>query len=237
MSASFVIGFADDAALVAGVAWSLGGREGALVSVGGTASDLGTSASLADDGLSVTAAVGDREVSVEAAPRAEHRLDANPSPAGSPSAALGQAEVRITGPDESLSCPATHVTWESDPTEGAELVRHVTFPTAGGGAIVLIASRPVGQSDHAAESVTAWRLEPGESPSPFAEALLSTQYDGDGIPTRAGLELWPDDPDAPATRAAGSRLVSASADGVTAALMHTSAEGTAGIGGYLMVRP
>lgn len=234
---AFVLGFADEAAQVAGLAWSLAGREGALVAVGGELSDPGASASLGGDEVIVEATVGNRSVSVNGGATSSQRLDAEQPPPGSPGAGLGSVEVRLSGPDESVSCASVLTTWSGDPANGSELIRHLAVPGAGGGAIVTIAARPAGASDHAAESVSAWQLDPKKGPSPFVEALLSTQYDAEGLPTRAGLELWPTDPDAPATRAAGARPLTAAFEGVTASLMHTSAEGTAGVGGYLIVRP
>ena len=233
----FVLGFSDEAAQIAGLAWSLSGHEGALVALAGKLSGPGSAASSTGDSFAVEATVGDRSVSVEASASEWHELLADPLPPGSPSAALGQAEVRIGGPDERLTCSSTITRWAGDPADGAELVRHLGFPAAGGGAIVMVACRPEGAEDHASEAAWAWQLDRGDGPKPFVEALLSTQYDSEGLPSRAGLELWPDDPDAPATRAAGSRPVTAVFDGVTVALMHTSAEGFPGVGGYLIVRP
>ena len=232
---AFVLGFAEEAAQIAGLAWSLAGREGALVALGGELSEPGSTASMSSESVTVEATVGDRTVTVAAGTGSAHDLFADPPPAGSPSAALGRADVRLSGPDEQLTCAFNLTTWGGDPSGGAGLIRHLSIP-AGDGAIVLIAARPAGAGDHAAELVSAWQLDPSEDPSPFVEALLSTQYDADGVPTRAGLELWPHDPDAPATRAAGARPLTRSSDGVTAALMHTSAEGIPGVGGYLIVR-
>jgi len=236
---AFVLGFADEAAQIAGLAWSLAGRDGALLALGGELSDPAASASIDGESIRVESTVADREITVEASAGAGFDLVAEPAPPASPGGALVRAEVRIAGPggDETVSCASNLTRWDGDPADGAELVRHVSVPVAGDGAILMIATRPAGADDHATESVAAWRLDPGEDPSPFVESLLSTQYDDDGKPTRAGLELWPADPDAPATRAAGSRALSATADGVTATLMHTSAEGTAGVGGYLIARP
>jgi len=235
---AFVFGFADEAAQIAGLAWSLAGRDGALLALGGELSGPGASASIDGESIRVEGTVADRKITVEASAGAGADLVAEPAPSGSPGAALVRAEVRISGPggDETAACVSSLTRWDGDPADGAELVRHVSVPVAGDGSVLLIATRPAGAGDHATESVSAWRLDPGEAPSPFVESLLSTQYDEDGMPTRAGLELWPADPDAPATRAAGSRPLSASVDGVTAALMHTSAEGTAGVGGYLIAR-
>ena len=54
-------------------------------------------------------------------------------------------------------------------------------------------------------------------PAAYPEAFLSTQYDPSGRQTRAGLELWGGEEDAPPMRAAGTRLGAAPdpAGGVT----------------------
>ena len=136
------------------------------------------------------------------------------------------------------SCAGTPDRWDGDPAEGSSLLRHASAPASGGGLILLLATRPEAAESHAAELVTAWMLDAAKGATPFTESLLSTQYDDQGMPTRVGMELWPEDPDGHALRAAGSDPVLAStADGVTAALMHTSADGFAGVGGYLLVRP
>ena len=93
-------------------------------------------------------------------------------------------------------------------------------------------------ADHAAEQTSAWLLE-RDGATHFVEALLSTQYGPDGLPSRVGLELWRDDPDAPAMRAAGAhpvRVRGSGSNATSAALLHTSADGTTGIGDYLIVR-
>ncbi len=47
-------------------------------------------------------------------------------------------------------------------------------------------------------------LDAAEGADAVRRGLLSTQYDDEGMPTRAGLELWPDDPDGPARTPRGS---------------------------------
>lgn len=234
---AFVLGFADSDPQIAGLAWSLGGRGGALLAIRGAAHKGATEASYDPDGARVEAQIGEIGLSAEIAPGAEHNLGGEGSPPGHPTAVVARAEVSASGPgvEEKASCRAVLTTWEGDPAQGASLVRHLALPAAGEGTIVLIATRPEGASDHAAERVSAWMIDPKEGATPFVEALLSTQYDGEGMPTRTGLELWPEDPDAHALRAAGSRPVAAPAsNGVRAALMHTSADGTTGVGGYLI---
>lgn len=234
---AFVLGFADPDPQIAGLAWSLGGRAGALLAIRGEAHTGAAEVSYGPDGARVEARIGEIELSVEIAPGAGHDLGGEEAPAGGPTAVVGRAEVSASGPgvEEKASCWAVLTAWEGDPAEGASLIRHLALPAAGEGTIVLIATRPEGAGDHAAEHVSAWMIDPKEGATPFVEALLSTQYDGEGMPTRTGLELWPEDPDAHALRAAGSRpLAAPAANGVRAALLHTSADGTTGVGGYLI---
>ena len=117
-------------------------------------------------------------------------------------------------------------------------MRHLVIPAPNDGLLVFSARRDPGADDHSAERGLAWRLDPEGHASPFAEALLSTQYDDAGRQTRAGLELWPGESDSPPHRAAGVVLGGQVANGerVSAALLHSSAEGTTGLGSYLIWR-
>ena len=117
------------------------------------------------------------------------------------------------------------------------LFRHLAIPAPDGGLIVATAAREPGHSDHAAERTAAWLIDADGRSTRFAETLLSTQYDADGRQTRVGLELWPSDSEAPAMRAAANALGVAEVDGVSAAPMRSSAEGTPGLGAYLIWRP
>ena len=75
---------------------------------------------------------------------------------------------------------------------------------------------------------------------PFEEALISTQYDGAGRPTRFGLELWPQEADqsnrAGATRVSASLLGASDAGSVWAGVFRCHADGTEGIASYLLWR-
>src|SRR3989442_521947 len=67
-----------------------------------------------------------------------------------------------------------------------------------------------GAEGHGEERIAAWRIDAEGQGSRYDEALISTQYDGEGRPTRVGLELWPGE-DGPPTRVACSLLGGAAA--------------------------
>jgi hypothetical protein len=80
----------------------------------------------------------------------------------------------------------------------------------------------------------------GEEPTPFEETLISTQYDGDDVPTRIGLELWPEEAER-ASRAAATRVAASSLGGVRvgnvwAGLFRCQTDGVLGLGSYLLWR-
>ena len=231
---ALVCGFSDEASQVAGVAWSIEGENGAVLTRSGDTGASDVEIERADAGARFSAELGDARWEVELTARTSVELG------GGSTAALCEASVSISGPggDEHVGGEGHLTSWSSDPADGAALIRHLTVPTAGGGLILLTAHRPAGSADHAAEQTSAWLLE-RDGATHFVEALLSTQYGPDGLPSRVGLELWRDDPDAPAMRAAGAhpvRVRGSGSNGTSAALLHTSADGTTGIGDYLIVR-
>lgn len=232
---AFVLGFADEAAQIAGLAWSLAGSSGAVTVRNGEVRLL---SGASDDGGRVAAGTEDDGIEGELPADGSLALTGDPTPPGSPSLATGEVEVRFES--ESTRCPAHLTRWESDPAAGADLIRHLVVPTDNdGGMIVLVATRPDGSTDHASEVTSSW-LAGREGAAMFAESFLSTQYDGSGMPSRVGLELWPVDPDAHALRAAGTEAHGAvSSDDspqVSSLVLHTSADGFRGVGSYLVVR-
>ena len=132
------------------------------------------------------------------------------------------------------------VLWDL-PLAGSSLVRTVWAASSKGSLTVLLALRPEGVEEHGEEVVGAARMIPGAEPYGYVEPLLSTEYDGDGVHTRATLELWPDGDGHPAERGAGLRICGA-ADGGPGGELHAarfgwSMGGDQAIGAYEILRP
>jgi hypothetical protein len=112
----------------------------------------------------------------------------------------------------------------------------------GEGSLLLVAAHgDAGAAGHGDERTVGWLLDGEGESSAFAESLISTQYDANGRPTRAGLELWPQGEEeamirSAATRAAATRLGGVEKDGVSAALLRCTTEGSEGLGSYLIWR-
>jgi hypothetical protein len=158
---------------------------------------------------------------------------------GEPSAAACAVRATIRdGGEHRLDCDGHVARWSSDPTDGTSVFRFLALPGPDRSLLVAAAARPDGADTHGDEGVAAWRLDPEGDANAFGESLLSTQYDGDGVQVRAGLELWRTQPETPPLRAAGRVLHGTALElgTVTAAALHTSAEGSEGIGGYLIWR-
>jgi hypothetical protein len=106
-------------------------------------------------------------------------------------------------------------------------------------AITLTAVRPAKGKSHAAEAVAAYVVEDGV-PVAVADPLLSTTYDGDGRQRHAGLELWPEDEEAPPHRAAGEVLCGTTLDlgrqRLDCAFFAWSMGGRSGVGRYDILR-
>jgi hypothetical protein len=123
--------------------------------------------------------------------------------------------------------------------EEADAVRLLSATFEEGRELALVAVRPRRATGHADDSVAAYLTDEGE-PVPVAEAFLSTEYDAEGLPRRAGVELIVD-PDAAPLRVAGDRegRVEVRADGVRreAVRMAFRLEGTSGRGLYELLRP
>ena len=231
--AGVVCGFWDEAAKLAGLGWTLGGSSAGVLARGDEVAPA--TAEIAAD--------GDTTLVLEATDaRVEAKLSPRPAAAslngdGTESASCA-ATVRIEADGGAIECAGHLTRWGADPTSGAGVLRHLTLPAADGGLLVVLARGEAGASGHDAESSSAWLLDSGGGTSRYPDAFLSTQYDGDGRQTRAGLELWSGENDAPPMRAAGTLLGNAPdpAGGVTAALLRTSAEGTPGLGSYVIWR-
>ena len=123
--------------------------------------------------------------------------------------------------------------------ERVEALRLVSAAFQDGRALAVAALRPRGAAGHDADSVAHHLVEAGE-PVELTNALLSTEYDADGLPKRIGLELWAED-ESPPLRVAADRegQVEARGDGVRreVARMAFRLAGTSGAGLYEVVRP
>jgi hypothetical protein len=128
---------------------------------------------------------------------------------------------------------------DGDPTEDAAVFRHIAIQAPEGATITCIAGGTRGISGHGQER-TEGALRTDGDRAPYDEALISTQYDGAGDPTRIGLELWPPDADqttrAAATRVSGSLIAGARSGDVWAGFFRCHTDASEGIGTYLLWR-
>jgi hypothetical protein len=128
---------------------------------------------------------------------------------------------------------AGEVDWER-----AEALRLVSAVFEDGRALAVAALRPRGAPGHDADSVAHHLLDAGEAVQ-FADALLSTQYDAEGLPRRIGLELWAEG-ESPPLRVAADREgeVEVTGDGIRreVARMSFRLDGTVGAGVYEVLR-
>jgi hypothetical protein len=83
-------------------------------------------------------------------------------------------------------------------------LRVVSAAFEDGRLLALAAIRPIGAEGHGDESVAGLIVQPDVPVTELASALISVEYDSEGVPQRIGLELYPDDDGAP-LRAAGDR--------------------------------
>ena len=144
-------------------------------------------------------------------------LAAQTSPLGFETGPSRSLTVQAVGASAELSGPgadtlgsgfeATGVSWVVQGEADQALLRTAWSALADGSLLVLFALRPAGADNHGEETVGAARIGRDGSVTPYAEPLLSTEYDAEGAHTRATLELWGPDEDegVPATRGAGTR--------------------------------
>lgn len=131
---------------------------------------------------------------------------------------------------------------------GYESIRDVSAWFAPNEGVALIAARARRSRGHDAELLTVSAFEAGH-PLPIVDPRLSTTYAADGSPSRAGLELWVQEPESteeeshhPPYRAAGEATgasATATAGSLTAEgrLFRWHWRGHEGAGVYLIVRP
>jgi hypothetical protein len=243
--AGIVSGFSDLASGLGGLAWQLGGSGGLLLRNDGV-QEAGVGFSSEGEGMRLELRADGAEVEATLAPivgMAEPRSpDGAEPPGGALEAAICTATVRSKGRGRTVQCPGHISRWAADPLAGAGRFRHLAVEAAEGSLLLLCARGAPGVEHHGDEETAAWLLDREGGISPFDEALLSTQYENDGAPSRIGLELWPAGENqnvrAAALRAAGTRLggTEPAEQGVTATLMSCSTEGAEGLGSYLIWR-
>lgn len=232
---AFVCGFGDPAAGVGGLAWDLG-EPGALLLSDGEVRPA--TFALEEGGDAATLEVTAEEVTTEAtlSPRtAEIPLGGD---LVGPTVVVCVAEVLPKQGSRTVRCPGQISRWLRDPLEGAGTFRHLAID-AGDESLLVVEARGEPGADHGDERTGAWQIR-GEDGSRFEDAFISTQYDGDGDPTRLSLELWPEEAER-ASRAAATRVAATSLGGVRvggawAGLFRCLTDGTLGLGSYLLWR-
>ena len=129
-----------------------------------------------------------------------------------------------------------------------ESIRDVSAWFAPDDGVAVLAARPRRSRGHDAELLTVSAFEAGRS-LPIADPRLSTAYGADGSPSRAGLELWLEQPEDaeeethhPPYRAAGEAIGAAATAGtgslaVEGRLFRWHWRGRDGAGVYVIVRP
>jgi len=155
---------------------------------------------------------------------------------GIPSVRAYAVAATASGSGGSLAGPG--VCWQL-PANGFSAMRTVWAATQKRGLVLLVAGRPEEASAHGEELVGAARLISDADPYGYGEPLLSTEYDGAGLHTRATLELWPEFAEHVAERGGGVRVAGASlaSDGhrLEAARFAWTLEGSPAVGGYEIV--
>jgi hypothetical protein len=235
---ALVCGFSDLAAGIGGLAWGLAGGGGLLLNQG-EVTPAEVEISEAEEGVRAQLNAGEAAVEATIVPRTGliplRDAEGNQPASGALEGGVCTATVRSAGWGRTLECPGHLSRWEGDPLEGAGTFRHLTGEAASGGLLIACARGKPGLEGHGDERVSAWLLDVEGGASPFGEALISTQYDEDGRPTRAGLELWPGE-DAPPMRVVASPLGGGQADGIWAGLLRCHAGEVEGLGSYLLWR-
>ena len=233
-----VCGFSDIASGLGGLAWRLAGGGGLLLN-GGEVAAAEAEISGDDQSPVLKLEAGGTTVEAELAPHTEPAAlePAEGKAATEVRAATCSATVKHDG--RTVQCPGHLSAWEKDPLEGAGTFRHLAIEAQDGSLMLVLALGLPGAEGHGDEETEAWTLDAEGSATAFGEALLSTQYDGAGSPTRLGLELWPQGEEqtvrAAATRPSATRI-GGTDDGLSAALFRTHTDGTEGIGSYLVWR-
>jgi hypothetical protein len=231
---SIVCGFGDPAAGVGALAWDLG-EPGALLLTNGELKAASFALEEGGDAATLELSAGDAVAEATLSPRtAEIPLGDE----GGLTVAVCVADVSLTDGSQSVQCPSQISRWSADPLQGGGTFRHLTID-AGDQSLLVVEARGEPGAEHGDERTGAWLIR-GEDDSRFEDAFVSTQYDGNGVPTRFGLELWPEEAErasrAAATRVAASSQGSIGVGNASAGLFRCQTDGILGLGSYLLWR-
>jgi hypothetical protein len=152
----------------------------------------------------------------------------------------GQEPVRLWWEPTEDPATGSYSPWhvESEPDWGRlEGIRMVSGRFEDGRALGVVSLRPRGAPGHGDDLVIARLVDAEGQVSSIEEALVSVEYDADGVPRRLGIELWPDSESAP-LRVAADREEGVDAHGGSgeAVAMALRLDGTAGSGLYEVLR-
>jgi hypothetical protein len=234
MSGFFVCGFGDPAAGIGGLAWDLG-EPGAAILLEGAVLPATFAAEQGGSALTLELTAQETTVDATLSPRtAEIALGGE---AGLTSSVC-EADVGRHGSSGSIQCAGQITRWGSDPLAGAGSFRHLAID-AGEQSLVVVEARGEPGAEHGDERMTSSLIR-GEDQAPFEDSFVSTEYGGDGQPTRFGLELWPAEAER-ASRAAAVRVAASPVGGVRigevwGGLFRCQTDGVLGMGSYLLWR-
>jgi len=231
----FVCGFGDPASGVGGFAWDLGGA-GAVLLTGEGLEAATFALEEGGDALTLELTAADATTETTLSPRTAEIALSGDVPV--PVVSVCVADVVPKHGGQAVQCPGQISRWDTDPAEAAGTFRHLAVD-AGEESLLVVEAIGEPGSDHGDERSAAWLIR-GEEDSKFEDAFISTEYDGDGVPTRFGLELWPEEAErasrGAATRVSASLLGGVAVGDVWAGLFRSHADRSEGIGSYLLSR-
>jgi hypothetical protein len=231
-----------------GVAWSLGDGGPAFTAVG------------AREGAEVLEHPASLELSDDAWWLASEDLELEAGPEGE-AAALAEGfdqpvrvsgRLRAAGADHEVDSLGTRASRDAADPSGLDSIRGLAAWFGPDLGLSVLSLRPRGATGHDRDSITASLFEQGH-PLTVEEARLSTTYTAEGVPARAGVELWlapgeaevsegEQEPPEPRPRRAAGESIGPIASGsageldVHAGLFRCHAEGREGSGVYVLAR-
>jgi hypothetical protein len=155
---------------------------------------------------------------------------------------IGWDEAALAGLDAADGVGAT-APWLLDGEldwDEVELIRVLSARFDDGRLLGVAAIRPQGAEGHGDELVVSALVGPDGGVEPVSETLFSVEYDGDGNPRRAGLELYRGEGSIPLRAAGEATTAESTAEGSlarTSAALRMRLAGTQGFGRLDIVRP